>query len=159
MKRILATIALLLFAGNAFGAGTCDLQAYAATNHDDMAYVTYRCTAHTDNSLSYAFSDAEMKYLDGGYLYYALVKPATATTCTNDSDISLTDEFGQVPYTAAGNGLNLVHSTNTTGSIPENLSNADWYYPTLKKNNMTIAMTNNSVASCTFDITFIMDRR
>lgn len=100
-----------------------------------------------------------MKYMDGGYLYYLTIGPATATTCTDNSDIGIVDEHSQAPYTAAGNGLNLVHSSNQTGSMPENLGNADWYYPIVYGNTITISMTNNAVASCTFDATFVIDSK
>lgn len=159
MKKILLTALFVLFSVSyANAAGDCVYTSKQDSLDGKLMYIKYTCTAHTDNSLSTAFTDAEMSHMDGGYIYYLTVTPG-ATACTDASDLAITDEYNLTPYTAAGYGANLVDATSTTGSIPENLGGDNWYYPVVRENNITLVMTNNAVASCIFDATFIVDKK
>lgn len=115
--------------------------------------LTFACTADAaDGSFpATAFDTAFMAEAarHGGWVYSVETWPG-ATTPTNDSDLTITNENSL--DILGGNGANQIHSSNKKWFLPKNTDGGYAYYPVTEDTTLTLNITNNAVNSAIVNI-------
>ena len=151
MKK-LALLIFLLFAGNAFAAGTC-----VPTYQDNgtVYAITYTCTADAALATypSTALNTSVTKMLkDRSFHLYEVYTSPGGTAPTDETDLALTDANGL--DVLGGAGTNGIDATSDLRFFPEN-SDGAYSFPYITGTVYTMAITNNAVNSAVTTIQFV----
>ena len=156
MKRIIyLTIALCLLTANGYAAMTCDRSGYVSRNNDTAIY-TITCTFDTTpGTAAYTMTESEMKPLSGAWVTLVTARPGG--TAPDAASVAIADSKGADLMTAAGNGLNLIHATDTLSEYLEG-PNGDHYHVADHDNPWTITVsdqaTNNAIVLFDFELAY-----
>ena len=152
MKKCLVLL-ILLFASNAMAAMTCDTSGFVSRTNSTGIY-TITCTFDTTpGTAAYAMSLAEMRRMTGSWVTLITARPGG--TAPDAASVAIADSKGTPLMTAAGNGLNLIHATNTLSEYLEG-PNGDHYHVADHDNAWTITVTdqatNNAIVLFDFEL-------
>lgn len=156
MRTIILAIFLCLFAvGTAGAAMTCDKSGYVSRSKYTGIY-TITCTFDTTpGTASYTMTEAEMEPMDGAWVTLVTVRPGG--TAPDAASVAISDSKSASLMTAAANGLNLVHATDTQSEYLEG-PNGDHYHIADHDNPWTITVTdqatNNAIILIDFELAY-----
>jgi hypothetical protein len=161
MKRIMIVVALLMMCGSTANAAMVCALDTAGTNGGkrkfgemlDKTRVTVKCTFDTTpGTATDTFDQSIMGPMDGKYVLLVTVYPGS--TAPDAASVAISDSNGLALMTAAGNGLNLVHATNTLDEYLEG-PNGDSYHLVDANFPWTVTVTdqatNNAIIYIRFD--------
>ena len=155
MKRFVTALVMLVVAsGTAHAAMTCDKTGYTSRGHNNSGIYTITCTFDTSpGTAAYTLTEAEMKSMTGSWVTLVTVRPGG--TAPDAASVAISDSKGTPLMTAAGNGANLIHATNTLSEYLEG-PNGDHYHVADHDNPWTITVTdqgtNNAIVLFDFEL-------
>ena len=155
MKKILAFLTLfMLVAGSVNAAMTCDRSGYVSRGNNNTGIYTVTCTFDTTpGTAAYTFTREEMSAMNGSWVTLVTARPGG--TPPDAASVAIADSKGTPLMTAAGNGLNLIHATNTLSEYLEG-PNGDHYHVADAANPWTITVsdqaTNNAIVLFDFEL-------
>lgn len=115
------------------------------------------CTCHTDGSFSVELGDATSGLTNGkitGWRFEHVVAAPGSTAPTDASDITIKTSAPAIDI-LDGNGTDLIDSATVTGTNGQ-LNSVAYTWPIT--DTLTIAVTNNEVASATFTLRIVLSR-
>lgn len=156
MKKIITFLTLfMLVAGSVHAAMTCDKSGYVSRSKYTGIY-TITCTFDTTpGTAAYTMTESEMDPMDGAWVTLVTVRPGG--TAPDAASVAIADSKGTPLMTAAANGLNLVHATDTLSEYLEG-PNGDHYHVADHDNPWTITVTdqatNNAIILIDFELAY-----
>lgn len=101
-----------------------------------------------------AFTQQDLRYVQGMYLYCVTAYPVSGGTAPDAADVFVLtpnneDLLGSTDNTTAANGANLIHATLQKSTIPKLGSTGSYFYPMVHEV-LTVSIANQETANADY---------